>query len=143
MTKEARKWAVGAAALILPMLLAACDRGNPSGPAATASGANSSPTTAVERRETTNNAQNRIGDIITGSPGTAMNNTGAAVTGKAAAASAQRLLDGAQASLQSHDWQKAQTIVDQLKQPGMYDKLSASMKQKVDAFAKQLAAAGK
>jgi hypothetical protein len=83
------------------------------------------------------------------------NNTGAAsnlpgmpsVTGTStsdmstADAAAQRLIDNARSNLKENDVSKAKTLVSELKQQGMYDSLSSTMKAKVDQLEKDVNAA--
>lgn len=56
-------------------------------------------------------------------------------------AAAQRLIDNARENLKQNDISKAKTLVAELKQDGMYSKLSATQKANVDALEKQVGAA--
>jgi hypothetical protein len=53
-------------------------------------------------------------------------------------AAAQRLIDNARNNLSQNDLDKAKTLVSELKQPAMYDSLSADMKAKVDQLSTEV-----
>lgn len=117
----------------------------------TAAGVN----TTVDRTRTTTTTDTTAG--ATGTTGTTANNTatgatanvpglpsvtGTSTSGMSTAdAAAQRLIDNARNNLKQNDVSKAKTLVSELKQQGMYDSLSSTMKTNVDQLERDVNAA--
>ena len=160
-----------AAAVVLPMSFAACERSaNESastpprpGPGETAGRAvdNAANNAANAARNTANNAQdaaNRTAADARDAANRTANNTGSnvnsapnsAVPGMpsvqgtstsdmtTADAAAQRLIDNARNNLRDRDFNKAKALLAELKDKGMYDKLSATQRGNVDQLEKDI-----
>lgn len=98
--------------------------------------------TADNTRDAANNtinsaANNNDKSSIPGMPSVNGTSTSNLSTADAAA---QRLIDNARNNISQGDTGKAKTLLAELQQKGMYDKLSADLKAKVDQLAKDLGA---
>jgi hypothetical protein len=147
-----------AAAVVLPMSFAACERpanetatnppagaGERTGRAVDNAANNAANNARDAANRTANSANNAANNTNTGStagpglPSVQGTDTGNMTTPDAAA---QRLIDNARNNLRDRDINKAKALLAELKDKGMYDKLSATQRTNVDQLERDINAAG-